>query len=45
MPSAVPLTSSEVLNNSTIPLVLALAENGMAAIETDSHLATGLNVH
>ena len=45
MPGAVPLTSSEALNNATLPFVLALAENGMAALETDSHLAAGLNVH
>ena len=25
--------------------MLALAENGMAAVEADSHLAAGLNVH
>ena len=45
MPGAVPLTSSEALNNATLPFVLALAENGMAALETDAHLAAGLNVH
>ena len=45
MPGAVPLTSSEALNNATLPFVLALAENGMAALETDPHLAAGLNVY
>ncbi len=45
MPGAVPLTSSEALNNATLPFVLALAENGMAALETDTHLAAGLNVY
>ena len=45
MPGAVPLTSSEALNNATLPFVLALAEKGMGALETDSHLAAGLNVH
>ncbi len=45
MPGAVPLTSSEALNNATLPFVLALAENGIAALETDSHLAAGLIVH
>jgi len=45
MPGAVPLTSSEALNNATLPFVLALAEKGMAALEGDSHLAAGLNVH
>lgn len=45
MPGAVPLTSSEALNNATLPYVLALAEKGMAALEDDSHLAAGLNVY
>ncbi len=45
MPGAVPLTSSEALNNATLPFVLALADKGMAALEADSHLAAGLNVH
>ena len=45
MPGAVPLTSSEALNNATLPFVFALAERGMAALEADSHLAAGLNVH
>ena len=35
MPGAVPLTSSGGLNNATLPFVLALAEDGMAALETD----------
>tara|TARA_Y100001954_G_C15551188_1_gene473925 strand:+ start:241 stop:567 length:327 start_codon:yes stop_codon:yes gene_type:complete len=45
MPGAVPLTSSEALNNATLPFVLALAEKGMAALEGDSHLAAGLIVY
>ena len=45
MPGAVPLTSSEALNNATLPFVLKLAEKGMSALEADSHLAAGLNVH
>ena len=45
MPGAVPLTSSEALNNATLPHVLALADNGMAALQADQHLAAGLNVH
>ncbi len=45
MPGAVPLTSSEALNNATLPFVLALADKGMAALEADSHLAAGLNVN
>ena len=44
MPGAVPLTSFESLNNATLPFVLALAENGMVALETDSHLSASLNV-
>ena len=45
MPGAVPLTSSEALNNATLPYVLALADKGLAALQADSHLAAGLNVH
>ena len=30
MPGSVPLTSSEALNNATLPHVLALAEHGVA---------------
>ena len=44
-PGAVPLTSSAVLNKATFTFALALAENDMAALEADSHLAAGLNVH
>ena len=44
MPGAVPLTSSEALNNATLPYVLALADNGLAAVQADSHLAAGVNV-
>jgi alanine dehydrogenase len=45
MPGAVPLTSSEALNNATLPFGLALAANGLAAIAANPHLAAGLNVH
>ena len=45
MLGAVPLTLSEAQNNATLPFVLALAENDMAALENDSHLAAGLNLH
>ena len=45
MPGAVPLTSSEALNNATLPHVLALADHGMAALDSNPHLAEGLNVH
>ena len=44
MPGSVPLTSSEALNNATLPHVLALAEHGVAALDRDPHLAKGLNV-
>jgi alanine dehydrogenase len=45
MPGAVPLTSSEALNNATLPYGLALADRGLdAAIETPG-LLEGLNVH
>ena len=44
MPGSVPLTSSEALNNVTLPYVLALAEKGVAALDNDAHLANGLNV-
>jgi alanine dehydrogenase len=45
MPGAVPLTSSEALNNATLPFGLALAGKGLAAIAGNPHLAAGLNVH
>ena len=38
------MTSSEALNNATLPHVLALAEHGVAALDRDPHLANGLNV-
>jgi alanine dehydrogenase len=44
MPGAVPRTSSEALNNATLPHVLALADKGVAALDKDAHLAKGLNV-
>jgi len=45
MPGAVPLTSSEALNNATLPFGLALADYGLAALGRDPHLRNGLNVH
>ena len=45
MPGAVPLTSSEALNNATLPFGLALAGKGLAAIAENPHLRAGLNVH
>ena len=44
MPGSVPRTSSEALNNATLPFTLALAEKGVAALDDDPHLANGLNV-
>jgi alanine dehydrogenase len=45
MPGAVPLTSSYALNNATLPFGLALADYGMAAVDSDPNLAAGLNIH
>ena len=44
MPGAVPWTSTQALNNSTLPYVLKLANNGLNALEKDAILAKGLNV-
>ena len=44
MPGSVPRTSSEALNNATLPHVIALAERGLKALDDDPHLANGLNV-
>ena len=44
MPGSVPRTSSEALNNATLPFTLALADKGVAALDDDPHLANGLNV-
>ncbi|HMN38562.1 MAG TPA: alanine dehydrogenase [Hyphomicrobium sp.] len=44
MPSAVPLTSAQALNNATLPFVLKLADKGLGALEEDEHLAAGVNV-
>ena len=45
MPGSVPLTSSQALNNATLPFGLALAEKGIRAVLDDPHLRAGLNVH
>jgi alanine dehydrogenase len=45
MPGAVPLTSSQALNNATLPFGLALAKNGFAAVMENPHLRAGLNVY
>ena len=44
MPGAAPRTSSEALNNATLPFGLALANKGLDALKSDPHLARGLNV-
>jgi len=46
MPGAVPRTSTFALNDATRPLVLALADKGIArALRDDAGLRNGLNVH
>jgi len=45
MPGAVARTSTQALNNATLPFVIALADKGPgAALEADRHLRNGLNV-
>jgi alanine dehydrogenase len=44
MPGAVPWTATQALNNVTLPYVLKLAGQGMAALDTDKGLRGGLNV-
>ncbi|MGV0027417.1 alanine dehydrogenase [Phormidesmis priestleyi] len=44
MPGAVPWTATQALNNSTLPYVLKLATDGLAALSKDETLAKGLNV-
>jgi alanine dehydrogenase len=45
MPGSVPVTSSQALNNATLPFGLALANKGFAAVVENPHLGAGLNVH
>lgn len=45
MPGAVPVTSSEALNNATLPYGLALAAKGIAALTQDAGLRNGLNIY
>ena len=45
MPGAVPLTSSEALNNVTLPYILNLAEQGLSALDTNKNFKNGLNIH
>ena len=44
MPGAVPWTANQALNNSTLPYIIKLANDGLKALETDPALAKGLNV-
>lgn len=44
MPGAVPWTATQALNNSTLPYVLKLANQGMAGLEFNPALAKGVNV-
>ncbi|ACK72652.1 alanine dehydrogenase [Gloeothece citriformis PCC 7424] len=44
MPGAVPWTATQALNNSTLPYVVKLANEGLNALQTDAALAKGLNV-
>ena len=45
MPGAVARTSTEALNNATLPFIIALADKGVdAALAADPHLMAGLNV-
>lgn len=46
MPGAYPQSSTQALNNATLPFVLALAGKGwQKALADDPHLKQGLNVH
>lgn len=44
MPGAVPWTSTQALNNSTLPYVLQLSNLGIQAIQENQALAKGVNV-
>ncbi len=44
MPGAVPWTAAQALNNSTLPYVLRLADQGLGSLAKDPALAKGLNV-
>lgn len=45
MPGAAPWTATQALNNSTLPYVLKLANQGLAALKADPALAQGLNIN
>lgn len=44
MPGATPWTATQALNNSTLPYVVQLANQGLQALENNPALALGLNV-
>jgi alanine dehydrogenase len=44
MPGAVPWSATQALNNSTLPYVLKLANQGLEAIRSDPALALGVNI-
>ncbi|MEL6438815.1 MAG: alanine dehydrogenase [Cyanobacteria bacterium J06621_8] len=44
LPGAVSWTATQALNNSTLPYILRLADNGLAALSQNSALAQGLNI-
>lgn len=44
MPGAVANTSTQALNNATLPYILSLADAGVAALRDDEHFRNGLNV-
>lgn len=43
MPGAYPMTSTRALTSATLPYVLRLAENGIAAADADARLGEGVN--
>lgn len=45
MPGAVARTSTQALNNVTLPFAVRLAEDPRAALLNDRHLLNGLNIH
>ena len=45
MPGAVARTATKALTHATLPYVQALAAQGLAALDTDAGLQTGLHVH
>lgn len=44
MPGAVPWTATQALNNSTLPYILRLAQNGIGSLNDDPGFGQGLNV-